>query len=206
MGWDLVRCNSSVYADNDSLNLDQREYVIVEWQECDKTPELDSLGELVKKNKSNGNSDRHADAQAAVELQQCFHMFTETDKLAETDAWYCNRCKEHREAYKKMEFWSMPPVLCVQLKRFAYGEWRRDRLDTDVRFPLENLDLSEYCVQRDGPMMYDLASVSIHMGGLGGGHYTAYARSSEDGKWYEYNDSSVRQVPRSTVAGDQSGA
>lgn len=27
------------------------------------------------------------------------------------------------------------------------------------------------------------------MGGLGGGHYTAYAKNYGDGKWYEFNDS-----------------
>ena len=27
------------------------------------------------------------------------------------------------------------------------------------------------------------------MGSLGGGHYTACGRSSEDGQWYKFNDS-----------------
>jgi len=31
--------------------------------------------------------------------------------------------------------------------------------------------------------------VSNHMGGMGGGHYTAYAKALEDGKWYSLDDS-----------------
>ncbi len=32
------------------------------------------------------------------------------------------------------------------------------------------------------------------MGGLGGGHYTAYAKNFIDNKWYDFNDSSVMPV------------
>jgi ubiquitin carboxyl-terminal hydrolase 4/11/15 len=33
------------------------------------------------------------------------------------------------------------------------------------------------------------------MGGLGGGHYTAYIKSFKDGKWYEANDSFTTAIP-----------
>ena len=42
--------------------------------------------------------------------------------------------------------------------------------------------------------VYALYAVSVHFGGLGGGHYTAYARNTEDPDWNEYNDSSVSKV------------
>ena len=42
--------------------------------------------------------------------------------------------------------------------------------------------------------MYDLVGVSNHYGSLAFGHYTAYAKNCENGKWYDYNDSSVSQV------------
>jgi ubiquitin carboxyl-terminal hydrolase 4/11 len=32
-----------------------------------------------------------------------------------------------------------------------------------------------------------LIAVDDHWGGLGGGHYTAFARNFVDGEWYEYN-------------------
>jgi len=37
--------------------------------------------------------------------------------------------------------------------------------------------------------IYELYAVSNHMGGLGGGHYTAYGKNNES--WYHFNDSSV---------------
>lgn len=39
---------------------------------------------------------------------------------------------------------------------------------------------------------YDLFGVSNHFGGMGGGHYTAYAYSPIKRQWIDYNDSSVR--------------
>lgn len=43
-------------------------------------------------------------------------------------------------------------------------------------------------------MLYDLVAVSNHYGSLAFGHYTAYAKNFETGKWYDYNDSSVSSV------------
>lgn len=36
---------------------------------------------------------------------------------------------------------------------------------------------------------YELYAISNHFGGLGGGHYTAYAKNQ--GEWYEFDDSRV---------------
>jgi ubiquitin carboxyl-terminal hydrolase 4/11/15 len=47
--------------------------------------------------------------------------------------------------------------------------------------------------------MYELYAISNHFGGLGGGHYTAYAKNN--GKWFDFNDSSVRAVSESSICG-----
>lgn len=39
--------------------------------------------------------------------------------------------------------------------------------------------------------MYDCFAVSNHYGGLGGGHYTAYAQMPDDHQWYGFDDSRV---------------
>ena len=69
-----------------------------------------------------------------------------------------------------------------------------------VKFPLHNLNLSELISspQRDAPV-YDLYAVSNHMGGLGGGHYTAYAKNRKDANWYLFNDRSVSKVDEGSV-------
>jgi len=124
------------------------------------------------------------------------HMTRE--QLGKNDEWYCRRCKEHVQAFKKMDIWRLPPLLVFQLKRFTYevGKWNtyREKLENFVSFPFE-IDLAEFVIgdSTHAPStMYELVAVSNHMGGLGGGHYTAYARRGN--KWYHCNDSSVREV------------
>ncbi|KAJ1440576.1 hypothetical protein B484DRAFT_144754 [Ochromonadaceae sp. CCMP2298] len=53
-----------------------------------------------------------------------------------------------------------------------------------------------------GGPIYDLYAVSHHMGGLGGGHYTATCRNFLNNKWYNFNDSAVTAAnPQAAVAG-----
>ena len=87
--------------------------------------------------------------------------------------------QSHVRAYKKMTIWKPPTILIIQLKRFVYDGHFRVKIETEVDFPLEGLDLSEYvgaCEGTDESYLYDCYAVSNHTGGLGGGHYTAHAR------------------------------
>ena len=123
-----------------------------------------------------------------ISLADCLDEFGKPEILSENDAWYCPRCKEHRRASKKFELWKAPDVLVIHLKRFSAQGRFRDKLDVKVDFPIENLDLSSrVATQEDKSLVYDLFAVDNHYGGLGGGHYTAYAQNFVDRMWYEYN-------------------
>lgn len=64
-----------------------------------------------------------------------------------------------------------------------------------VLFPLEQLDLSRYVLhQQEQPPLYDCYAVSNHYGGLGGGHYSAFAQMPNDKKWYCFDDSRVDEI------------
>uniref|UniRef100_A0A8C7ZLX3 Ubiquitin carboxyl-terminal hydrolase n=1 Tax=Oryzias sinensis TaxID=183150 RepID=A0A8C7ZLX3_9TELE len=129
---------------------------------------------------------------AFFKLKDCIDLFTTKEKLGADDPWYCPNCKQHQQATKKLDLWSLPPVLVVHLKRFSYSRYMRDKLDSLVDFPLRDLDMSEFLINPNaGPCRYDLIAVSNHYGGMGGGHYTAYAKNKDDGKWYNFDDSSV---------------
>uniref|UniRef100_A0A672IT68 Ubiquitin carboxyl-terminal hydrolase n=1 Tax=Salarias fasciatus TaxID=181472 RepID=A0A672IT68_SALFA len=129
---------------------------------------------------------------AFFKLKDCIELFTTKEKLGAEDPWYCPNCKQHQQATKKLDLWSLPPVLVVHLKRFSYSRYMRDKLDSLVDFPLRDLDMSEFLINPNaGPCRYDLIAVSNHYGGMGGGHYTAYAKNKDDDKWYNYDDSSV---------------
>jgi len=57
-----------------------------------------------------------------------------------------------------------------------------------VDFPLIDMDLGAYL----GPgksAVYDLYAVSNHIGGISGGHYTAFVLNKTDHNWYELDDS-----------------
>eukprot|EP00123_Amoebidium_parasiticum_P006322 comp17299_c0_seq1/m.16441 comp17299_c0_seq1/g.16441 ORF comp17299_c0_seq1/g.16441 comp17299_c0_seq1/m.16441 type:complete len:906 (-) comp17299_c0_seq1:89-2806(-) len=138
--------------------------------------------------------------ESPVTLNDCLDLFTKQEQLGADDLWYCPKCKSHQQAYKKFDLWRLPRTLVVHLKRFSDSRWYRRKLDTFVDFPIEGLDLSKYMVS-DAPhagAMYDLHAVSNHMGGLGGGHYTAYAKNKVDGQWYNFDDASasLTSLPR----------
>ncbi|KAL9001471.1 MAG: hypothetical protein Q9169_000046 [Polycauliona sp. 2 TL-2023] len=156
-------------------------------------PELDEKRRLRAQRRKNG-----------VTLDDCLDEFGKAETLSENDAWYCPRCKEHRRASKKFELWSAPDILVIHLKRFSSQGRLRDKLDVTVDFPVEALDLTRRVAsQEDGKSpIYDLFAVDNHYGGLGGGHYTAYARNSYDKVWYDYNDSAVSRCrnPQNVVS------
>lgn len=131
-------------------------------------------------------------AQDGITLDDCFAETGKTEVLSEENAWYCNRCKELRRASKTLEIWTAPDILVVHLKRFSGERYRRDKVDVLVDFPMEGLDLTERvgCKEDGKEYLYDLFAVDNHYGGLGGGHYTAYAKNFLDGKWYDFNGKS----------------
>uniref|UniRef100_A0A1D2AEX7 ubiquitinyl hydrolase 1 n=1 Tax=Auxenochlorella protothecoides TaxID=3075 RepID=A0A1D2AEX7_AUXPR len=140
-----------------------------------------------------------------LRLQSCVEAFLQMEQLDAEDSWYCSKCKQHVQANKKLDLWSLPEVLVVHLKRFSYSRASRDKLDTKVEFPLTDLDLGRHILgpASDGSTpesnKYDLYAVSNHYGGLGGGHYTAYCKMPDDNLWYLFDDGSVRCVPATEV-------
>jgi len=135
-----------------------------------------------------------------ISLMDCLNMFTTNEKLGANDPWYCPKCKAFQQAMKKFDLWKLPEILVVHLKRFQYSRWSRDKLNTMVEFPLEGLDLSAYVQgKQDATSVYDLFAVSNHMGGLGGGHYTAFAKNKYKDQWYFFNDSSVGKASVSSI-------
>ncbi|KAI5838257.1 hypothetical protein DFP73DRAFT_575586 [Morchella snyderi] len=131
-----------------------------------------------------------------IHLEDCLDEFAKNEVLSEEDPWYCPRCKVHRRATKKFELWKCPDILVIHLKRFSSSRNFRDKIDVLIDCPVEGLDLSNRVglKEEDHGLIYDLIAVDNHYGGLGGGHYTAYAKNWIDDKWYYCDDSNVREV------------
>ena len=48
-------------------------------------------------------------------------------------------------------------------------------------------------------MEYELYSMLIHTGGATGGHYFAYIKDFDSGKWLQFNDSNVQEIPSEDI-------
>jgi len=140
----------------------------------------------------------------SVALGACLRRFGEPEQLDEAESWRCDRCKRPNRAYKQIELWSSPDVLCVHLKRFSstssaatgatYGLGaarfnRRRKVATLVRFP-PTLDMAPFVrgthAKSGGggggggglSSQYALTGVVRHTGDLNDGHYTSVARDA----------------------------
>ena len=135
----------------------------------------------------------------ATTLIDCFNLYVEGEILDGENGWINDATKERIDIRKKIQFWSFPNILVIDLKRF---NTRFQKSQVLVTFPLDNLDLSEYVIgYKKQSYKYELYGVCNHSGGVMGGHYTAYVKNA-NGKWYHFNDTSVSEVglPESIVS------
>ncbi|GFQ03504.1 ubiquitin carboxyl-terminal hydrolase 8 [Phtheirospermum japonicum] len=138
--------------------------------------------------------------QDSISLYKCVEAFLKEEPLGPEDMWYCPNCKEHRQANKKLDLWRLPEILVIHLKRFSYTKFSKNKLETHVDFPIDEFDLSNYVIQKNNTVCsrYKLYAVSNHYGGMGGGHYTAFAKHRLD-RWYKFDDSHVYSVTEEQI-------
>lgn len=53
--------------------------------------------------------------------------------------------------------------------------------------------------KKDGESVYELFSIMIHSGSALGGHYYAYIKCIENSKWYNFNDSLVKEIEEKEI-------
>lgn len=136
-----------------------------------------------------------------------------------------------------MSFHTLPLVLCLHLKRFDHSGILRNnnagggagggggtKIETFVRFPLQDLDMSPYLFRNTNndtngsssssantaaspPLLtptisskdarYDLFCVIVHKGTLDTGHYICYLRTSHE--WFRCDDRHIIKVDPTEV-------
>ncbi|XP_021892633.1 ubiquitin carboxyl-terminal hydrolase 8 isoform X1 [Carica papaya] len=138
--------------------------------------------------------------QESVSLYKCLEAFLTEEPLGPDDMWYCPGCKTHRQAVKKLDLWRLPEILVIHLKRFSYSRFLKNKLETYVDFPADDLDLSPYVTQWNcqSSARYMLYAVSNHYGSMGGGHYTAFVHHGGD-QWYDFDDSHVYPIGQEKI-------
>jgi len=138
-------------------------------------------------------------------LIDCFDAFVGDELLS---GWFNEKTNRKEPVRKNIVFWSFPNILVITLKR--YSPDGRNKNNALVDFPLDNLDLSKYIVgYKASSYKYKLFGVANHMGGIMGGHYTAFGRTEralgrtepDDNTWYCFNDAHVSEIdPRMVVS------
>lgn len=128
-----------------------------------------------------------------ISILDCFDEFVSDELLP---GWFNEKTGQKEPVRKNITFWSFPKVLIITLKRYSPdGRFKNGAL---IDFPLYNLDLSRYVVgYRANSYKYQLFGVANHMGGISGGHYTAFVNT--DNNWFCFNDSSVSSITSNEV-------
>lgn len=125
-----------------------------------------------------------------VSLIECLDLYTEKELLDGDNMYYNEKEDKKEKAYKSINFWSLPDVLVITLKRFS-NNLRKNNCFVD--FPLEDLDMSPYVIgYNKSSYKYDLYAICNHGGGVMGGHYTASVK--KEGQWYLFNDTQVSPI------------
>ena len=130
-----------------------------------------------------------------ISLLDCFDEFVADELLS---GWFNEKTGQQEPVRKNITFWSFPKILIIILKRYSPdGRYKNDR---PIDFPLDYLDLSKYIVgYRANSYKYELFGVANHIGGVAGGHYTAFVRSNASNKWFCCNDTSVTEISPNIV-------
>lgn len=148
----------------------------------------------------------------SIELETLLEYHFKTTLLNNKDNYYtCEKCRKTEDMEKNIMFitsthrlYDLAPTLCITLKRFKQTSsysWASgggfSKINSQVDFPME-LDMTRYVMKRDKneTFEYELQAIMVHSGGMGGGHYIAYAKheTSKGPSWFYFSDGYFREV------------
>ncbi|EGR28359.1 ubiquitin carboxyl-terminal hydrolase family protein, putative [Ichthyophthirius multifiliis] len=174
----------------------------------------ESLQNLLFDKYENFNSQKKEEQesqQKQTSLYDCLNLFVKEEILQQGNEWYCNICKQHKQASKKMEIYKIPKIIIFHFKRFKMNKLSSigsfyyasggQKLDEFIDFPIQNLNLGNYVLSnlKKDKILYDLFAVCNHIGSVNGGHYTAFAKNFLNQKWYDFNDSNVQAISNDKI-------
>jgi ubiquitin C-terminal hydrolase len=107
------------------------------------------------------------------DLDDCYRIYKDRDKLMDDNAYYCEKCKCKRMASKRLEIIKWPKHLIIVLKRFNhYG--RCSKIDKSIDVPI------------NWRHNYKLQGIVCHSGTAYGGHYIYIGNHNDN--WIIFND------------------
>jgi len=137
-------------------------------------------------------------------IYNCMDHYFNTEELDGDYA--CDKCKNKSRNTITRNVLTLPNVLIISLKRFAYDQLthRMRKVNNLVGYPM-TLDISKYnpiTPSDSKPATYRLISTVNHSGTLDFGHYYSYIKSGDH--WYLANDTRMSLVDESHVLNNPS--
>ena len=129
-------------------------------------------------------------------LYQGFEDIRKPQKLTGDNKFYCNNCHGLKDAQITSKIIQPPNKLLINID---YGKNKKFH-PSKVYFD-EKIDITNYVNFNFGiKIEYQIICVCTHLGSSGSyGHYIAYCRHRENGKWYKFNDSSCNECNKEEI-------
>lgn len=124
--------------------------------------------------------------------ETCLHLTVEDDisigmgkylgKEHLDDGYKCDKCGEKNRTMKSTCITKVPAILSIYIQR-----WRSGGMDT------RRMDFKKFRLSSNVDKVYSPFGLICYSGNGNGGHYYCYVKM-ENGKWYEFNDSSAMPI------------
>ena len=131
---------------------------------------------------------------SSTDLSSCFAKTMEYSYFDKSNSFYWRKWNKVASINKAIKINRLPKLLIIVIKRFKTEGKYAEKDWTNIELPYEDFDLYPFlhdeCLILNPCTKYHLYGVSLHSGGIGGGHYVANVKNiSGDGKWYNCDDS-----------------
>lgn len=87
-----------------------------------------------------------------ISLESCFDAFTKVEKLP---AWRCEQCSE-TGGVRSTALWRLPDILVLQLARFRFNEFEREKLHHPIAFPVDHMNVAPWVAP--APLLHEALS------------------------------------------------
>lgn len=133
-----------------------------------------------------------------LSLDDCLKSHFSDEEMSHTlnNPYYDDKEKKYKDVLKRVNLYNEPPYLIIQLKRWNMNLKKNQRV---IQYDPKGIHLDHF-YHKNVPCKskYELFGIINHSGNVFGGHYFSYIKGF-NGKWYEFNDTIVKEIPSSKL-------
>lgn len=127
-----------------------------------------------------------------IKLQEIFEDYLAEQKVFDECKKFCENCKSNVKIFNKRIITHTPDILIIYINKVIGHKYYNNY----ILFP-KKLDLMNYVDHQNKikKPIYNLIGIIEHIGNESFGHYTSKCKNFIDGKWYNFNDLFVDDIP-----------